>query len=244
MKITVIGYWGAYPEAESATTCYLLEKDGFSCLLDCGSGALSRLQNYIDIMEIDAVLISHYHQDHIADIGVLQYSWLVQSYLRDSKQILPIYGHEEDKASFQKLTHQCTKGIAYDPTKELQIGPFHINFLKTAHPVPCYAMRVSDGVSTMVYTADSSYIEDFIPFTKDADLLITECSFYENQDGSVAGGHMNSKDCATIARNANVKELWLSHLPHFGDRKELKIQVEKYYNGKIELAREALTWEK
>lgn len=26
MKFTVIGYWGAYPEKESATSCYVLEK--------------------------------------------------------------------------------------------------------------------------------------------------------------------------------------------------------------------------
>lgn len=42
MKFTVIGYWGAYPEKESATSCYVLENNGSTIVMDLGSGALSR----------------------------------------------------------------------------------------------------------------------------------------------------------------------------------------------------------
>ncbi|MGG5833061.1 MBL fold metallo-hydrolase, partial [Bacillus pumilus] len=62
-------------------------------LVDCGSGVLSKLQQYIDIEELDAVLLSHYHHDHIADIGPLQYAKLVGYHLGKSSGPLPIYGH-------------------------------------------------------------------------------------------------------------------------------------------------------
>ncbi|MDL4842784.1 MBL fold metallo-hydrolase [Aquibacillus rhizosphaerae] len=241
MRITVIGFWGAYPEQGSATSCYLLEKDGYSCLLDCGSGALSRLQSYKDVMDIDAVVLSHYHNDHIADVGVLQYSWLVQNSIQNTNKVLPIYGHSEDEENFKKLTHNSTKGISYDPTRVLEIGPFRITFMKTKHPVPCFAMRVTDGEKSFVYTADSSYIDSFISFSEGADLLISECSFYENQDGTKVG-HMNSKECADIARKANIPELILSHHPHFGNTQDLVREAQNYYAGNIQLAREGLTW--
>ncbi|MDC3425601.1 MBL fold metallo-hydrolase [Aquibacillus sp. 3ASR75-11] len=241
MKLTVIGYWGAYPEAEAATSSYLLEKDGFSCLIDCGSGALSRLQLYKNVMDLDAVILSHYHNDHVADVGVLQYLLLVQNTLHQTERILPIYGHRDDEQQFQSLSHQFTKGISYDPSNPLELGPFQFSFLKTIHPVPCYGMRITDGDQTIVYTADTSYQEEWIPFSQDTDLLITDCNFYESQDGTKAG-HMNSREGATIAAKANVQQLLLSHLPHFGEHKQLINEAKAFYSGSVQLAYEGFVW--
>ncbi|MGY0692836.1 MBL fold metallo-hydrolase [Virgibacillus sp. FSP13] len=243
MKLTVLGFWGGYPAANGATSAYMVEKDDFTLLIDAGSGSLAKLQNYKNVMDLDAVVLSHYHHDHVADIGVLQYAWLVQSYLREEKEILPIYGHMEDQQGFASLTHECTEGIAYDPNKELRVGPFSITFFKTDHPVPCYGMRITDGENVIVYTADTTYKAEWSDFAKGADLLITDCNFYADQDGSNAG-HMNSKDGATIANEAGVRELMLSHLPHYGDVTELAREAKQYYNGTIQLADEGLVWEK
>ena len=77
MKMTVVGFWGGFPEAGEATSGYLFEHDGFRLLVDCGSGVLAQLQKYITPSDIDAVVLSHYHHDHVADIGVLQYARLI-----------------------------------------------------------------------------------------------------------------------------------------------------------------------
>src|SRR5699024_12774482 len=79
MKVTIIGFWGGYPAAGGATSAYLVEEKDFKLLVDAGSGSLSKLQNYINISDLDAVIVSHYHHDHVADIGVLQYAKLVGS---------------------------------------------------------------------------------------------------------------------------------------------------------------------
>ncbi|WP_112180105.1 MULTISPECIES: MBL fold metallo-hydrolase [Paraliobacillus] len=242
MKVTVVGFWGAYPEIGEATSSFLLEKDDFSCLIDCGSGVLAQLPKYTDPMELDAVILSHYHNDHIADIGVLQYNWLVQNQIHNTSDILPIYGHTDDKTAFEKLTHHFTEGIGYDPERTLQVGPFTITFLKTEHPVTCYAMRITDGDKVIVYTADSSYMRQFISFSKNANLLIADCSFYQGQDGSKAG-HMNSLECATIAEAAGVRQLLLSHHPHFGDRTDLVKEAKQKYSGIIALARSSYIWD-
>ncbi|MYL73139.1 MBL fold metallo-hydrolase [Halobacillus litoralis] len=243
MKVTIIGYWGAYPAAGSATSGYLFEKDGFSMLVDCGSGVLSRLQQFKKVEDLDAVVLSHYHHDHIADIGPLQYAFLVQNTLAGTKETLPIYGHKEEKGKFETLTHQYTKGMAYNPDQTLEVGPFSIQFQKTNHPVPCYGMRISDGEDTAVYTADTSYFREWAKFAKNADLLITDTNFYKDMDGRKAG-HMTSAEAATIAAEANVKNLWLSHLPHFGQLTKLRQEAEDIYSGTIQLADEGLTWSK
>lgn len=243
MKLTVIGYWGGYPAANGATSAYLLEQDDFALLLDAGSGSLSKVQQYKHVMDLDAVVLSHYHHDHVADIGVLQFAWLVESYVRDKKEILPIYGHTEDQQGFSSLTHECTEGIAYDPESELKIGPFCITFFKTDHPVSCYGMRITDGEKVIVYTADTAFNEAWYDFAEGADLLITDCNFYAEQNSRDAG-HMTSKEGASIAEQAKVNELLLSHLPQYGDCNQLVDEAKTVFSGKIRLAEEGLTWEK
>lgn len=241
MKLTVIGCWGGYPAADGATSAYLLEKDKFSLLIDVGSGALSKLQKYKAVSDLDAVILSHYHHDHVADIGVLQYAKLVQFYTGGSSDVLPIYGHTADKPAFNDLTHTYTKGVAYDPSEILKVGPFTITFLKTNHPVACYGMRISDGDHVVVYTADTSYKTEWNAFAKNTDLLITDCNFYADQDGENAG-HMTSKEGGMIAEKANVKELILSHLPQYGDNEQLIREAGHYFKGPIQLAKEGLVW--
>ncbi|KHE70684.1 MBL fold metallo-hydrolase [Halobacillus sp. BBL2006] len=243
MKVTVVGYWGAYPASGSATSGYLFESGDFTMLVDCGSGVLSRLQQFSKVTDLDAVILSHYHHDHMADIGPLQYACLVQNTLNETEEVLPIYAHKEDPEKFQQLNHQFTKGCAYDPDDALQVGPFTIEFQKTKHPVPCYGMRITDGKDTVVYTADTSYFPEWVDFAKQADLLITDTNFYKGMDGKGAG-HMTSSEAATIASKAEVDTLWLSHLPHFGQLTRLRQEAEDEFNGTIQLAEEGLTWTK
>ncbi|GMB08828.1 ribonuclease BN (tRNA processing enzyme) [Thermolongibacillus altinsuensis] len=244
MKVTVVGFWGAFPKKNEATSCYLIEHDGFHLLVDCGSGALAQLQNYVDIEQLDAVIVSHYHHDHVADIGPLQYARLIKKNLGADLQELPIYGHDFDKDGFVRLAHKgVTKNIAYDPDKPLTIGPFTIEFMKTEHPAICYAMRIQAGDATVVYTADSSYLPQFVSFSDRADLLICECNFYAGQNAAQAG-HMTSEEAATIARDAKVGALLLTHLPHFGDVQQLVSEAKTIFDGPVYLASSGFVWEK
>ncbi|MCD7034874.1 MBL fold metallo-hydrolase [Metabacillus sp. GX 13764] len=242
MKLTVAGYWGGFPAANEATSGYLLEAEGYKLLIDCGSAVVSQIQNYVSIQDLDAVVLSHYHFDHAADIGPLQYARLVTGMIHKTSEVLPIYGHAYDKEAFAKLTYKSvTKGIAYNPEKELRTGPFTIRFLKTVHPVPCFAMSIEAEGRKVVYTADSSFQDSFIPFAEGADLLISECSLYKNQDGS-GPGHLNSIEAGVIAQQARARTLLLSHLPHFGSHSDLIIQAESVYGGRVLLAKSGLTW--
>lgn len=243
MKLTIIGPWGGYPKANEASSGYLLEENGFSLLIDCGSGVLAKLQNYIQPEDLDAGIISHYHPDHIADIGVLMHARLIQGFLGKEMPSLPIYGHTENKQEFDKLTHKnIMTGVAYNPEDFLKLGPFTVSFLKTDHPVPCYAMRFETANKSFVYTADTAFKPELVPFCKDADLLVCECNFYGNQDGKNAG-HMNSYDCGNLATEASVKSLILTHLPHYGELEKLKEEAGEKYSGSIELASLGLTVE-
>ncbi|RSL32289.1 MBL fold metallo-hydrolase [Salibacterium salarium] len=227
MKITVVGYWHAFPEAGEATSGYLIEEDGFKVLIDCGSGVASQVQHYCDLAELDAVVISHYHDDHVSDIGSLHYYRLLQPHISTSPQKpFTIYGHGEDSEAFEKLSFEGKVDTqVYKANQSLRIGPFTLHFYKTTHPVPCYAMRIETQHSTLFYTADTGFTTDIVQAAAGADLLIAESSFYKGQDSSPFG-HMTSEEAGQMAGLAKVPALLLTHLPHFGDHKQLVIEAQ------------------
>src|SRR5690606_19187012 len=145
MKVTVIGCWGGFPAKDGATSSYLFEKDGYSLLVDAGSGALSKLQKYTSVAQLDAVILSHYHHDHVADVGVLQYAKIIEHYVKGAEDVLQIYGHTLDELGLAAVADEFTEGIASHPQKELEAGPFRVSVLQTEHPVPCFWMQIIDA---------------------------------------------------------------------------------------------------
>ncbi|SDN59638.1 MBL fold metallo-hydrolase [Alkalicoccus daliensis] len=243
MKLTVAGYWGGYPEKGSATSCYVVESGSETFLLDCGSGALAALPYITELTNINSMVISHRHHDHVADIGSFVYSRLVALALKKTSSQLQLYAPAEEEEFFRSFEKKQTCNIyTYEQPDTVQIGDTEITFLPTGHPVPCYAMRLIENNTKIVYTADAVFDEGLIPFCKDADLLIAECSFYGDQDAKEYG-HMNSREAAEIAERAGVKELWLTHLPHFGEHTDLLKEAAEIFSGTIQLAHRELSWE-
>ncbi len=243
MKVTIVGCWGGFPRKLEATSGYLLQEDGFNLLVDCGSGVLSQLQAYIDVEDLDAVILSHYHHDHIADIGPLQFARLVKSHTGSKLPELPIYGHRFNEGEFQRLSYKgFTVGEEYNPAVPITIGPFKISFLQTKHPVPCYAMRIEGQDHTIVYSADTSYQEEFFDFFRGADLLLMESNLYKGMDGASIG-HTTSEEAGILAKESNVRQLVLTHLPHFGDLDQLVTEAEETFDGPVTLAKSGYVWD-
>ena len=71
MRLTVLGGSGGYPSAGGACSGYLVEHDGFRLLVDPGYAIVPRLLEIVPAEAIDAVLVSHGHPDHVADLNPL-----------------------------------------------------------------------------------------------------------------------------------------------------------------------------
>lgn len=236
MKVIPVGIWGGYPKAESATSSFLIEHDGFTVLFDCGSGVLSQVQRYKTLEEIDAVVVSHYHADHVADIGSLQYHHLIAFYTGNRLPTLPIYAHDRDAEGFAGLSYkEVTEGRAVRPGEVYEIGPFSVTFAETVHPVYCLAARFEAGGKAAVFTADTEFFEGLAEFAAGADLLVSEANLYEEDKGR-APGHMAGSDAGELARLADAKRLLLTHLPQAGDVQVIKGAAMEAFGDSTELA--------
>lgn len=240
MELTIIGHWGGFPKAGEASSGYLLSHQGFHLLIDCGSAVLSKLQSIISVEMLDGIILSHYHADHTADIGVVQHALYVGKFTNQYDRTLPIYGHGLDPEGLNQLTYKdVTVGIAYKPGETLHIGPFQISFLQTHHSVPCFAMRIEADGKSLVFTGDTSYFKELATFAKQSDVLLCESNFYKGMEGKAAG-HMTSEEAGKTAGDAGVDRLILTHLPHFGDLSKLKEEAAEQFDGEILIASEGL----
>lgn len=235
MKLTVIGSQGAYPAVDNPTSGYLLQKDGFSLMLDFGSGVLFNLHKFLDVNSLNAVILSHYHADHIADIGALQYAVKVQTDLGIRKGALPLYGMNDGEAFNNLVYHDYTRACAVSAGTELQLGPFKAAFLENSHPGGGHSIRITDGRSSLVYTGDTGPNDALADFAAGCDLLLCECSLFSRFKGRVKG-HLTTEEAGALAEASGCGKLLLCHFPHFGTREELLSEVTAVFDGRAELA--------
>ncbi|MFC4651510.1 MBL fold metallo-hydrolase [Lactococcus nasutitermitis] len=247
MKLTALGVLGGYPMRDQGTTSYLLQSEsGFNLLLDAGSRAVTELEHELAPTCLDAVILSHYHEDHIADLGVLrQYRQLYPRGKDWDGMILPIYGHDENTYEFAKLTLDgVSEGHAYDVVNGTKVGPFDITFLKTVHPVVNYAMRIVERKTgqVLIYTGDTGYFSELVDFSQNADLLLADVYFFEDKEKMP--NHLSSVEAGNIAHEAGVKKLVLTHLPQFGDLKKLYEEAQEAAgNVAVDLAEAHKKWQ-
>jgi len=246
MRLTVLGAQSPYPGPGGATAGYLLHTDQVNLLIDCGSGVLSQLGRYCPIEKLDALVVTHYHHDHMADVGVLQYGLMVQQTLgqRPADAPLPIYGPREERTVADQMNYkEATRFHPIDETTELVLGDLRLTFRRTDHPVLCYAVRIHWHDRVIVYSADTGPGTDWGDFLSGADLFICESTFLDRNQPKQPTGHLSVRQAAALAEANRCGELWLTHLFYAYQEDELLQEAMAYQAGICRVARSGLTWE-
>ncbi len=217
MKLTILGAYGPYPKAGGACSGYLLEHNGYNVLIDCGNGVLSRLQQFIKPNELDAIIISHLHSDHLSDIFILRYALLYGPEDEKTKHPLPVFAPDEPAEEYMRLPYKNAYRVeALAEGCDLQLGPFTFSFLRTKHSIPCYAVAVYlAGKKVLVYSADTEYFPILSDFARGAVVFLCESNYLEEDLQKGAGNHLSARQAALIARDADVGTLLLTHLLPF-----------------------------
>ena len=223
MRLRVLGYHGPYPCAGGATSGYLLEKDGQALLMDCGSGILGQLMRFMDPAELAGVLLSHLHYDHACDLLVMRY------YLEQRGKTLPVYVPPEDHSPFRELLSCPAFDVAPYP-EELSLMGLRITTLPVRHPVPCRALRITDGEKTLVFTGDTNDCPNLAGFARGADVLLADAAFLSGE-WAENKPHMSAAGAARLALEAQAKALYLTHLPVTHDPETLAAEARNVYPG-------------
>ena len=214
MRLTVLGRYGPYPKAGGACSGYLVEKGDTRILMDCGSGVLARLQQFLPLRDLTAVILSHLHADHMADALILRYFLQIgQARGLVDKKPLPIYLPDSPADVYAMLAgaaeyapHVITDGM------RTQIGALHVRFRAMMHAVPSYGVRLTSKDRSLCYTGDTGYHGGIAPFAEGASLFLPDTGFLAADKPAQNPNHMTPAESAGVAASAGVEKLLLTHL--------------------------------
>lgn len=246
MKLTIVGCSGSFPGPDSPASCYLLEHDGYSLLLDLGNGSIGPLAKYVDLDDIDAVALSHLHIDHCADLGPLYVSR--RYHPLGIRNRVPVVGPRglEDRA---ENLYGCGEGpeplesvidFVEFTSAPISLGPFVVEAHPVVHPVPAFALRVTGGGRTLVYSGDTAPCDQLVAASRGADLALFEASYLEKNDNP-PNLHLTGADAAKAATEAGVSRLVLTHLVPWNDPDEVRADAEAHFSGDLIIASAGLT---
>lgn len=205
MELRVLGCHGPFPPAGGATSGYLITHGGKAVLMDCGSGVMGRLMALCDPASLEGVLLSHLHFDHASDLLVMRY------YLEIAGKTLPVYVPPEDTSPFRTLLGAPAFDVRPYP-EALSLAGLQVTTLAVRHPVPCRALKITDGEKTLVFTGDTNDCPGLEAFARRADALLADAAFLQTE-WTDQKPHMSALGAARLAKEAQVKKLYLTHLP-------------------------------
>lgn len=225
---------------------YLVQCGSTSLLLDAGSGVAARLQSYVAIENLTAVLVSHLHEDHISDLHCLRFMQSAAQLLGRTTAKLQVYapGAPAGPHFWLKGGEQWQELHEYDPAGALVLGQLEVRFTRTNHLLPTYAMRISpvgQAGPALFYTADTGVSEAVTTAAQGADLLLVEASLVEEYASKRSFGHLTAAEAAAMARDAGVKRCVFTHLWPGLDPQRL-LDEGRPIHANIELAKEGKTY--
>lgn len=230
MRLTILGCSGSIPGPNTAASGYLLEAEGFRLALELGTGAFAQLQTVLDPFDLDALLLSHLHADHCADVNSLtvlrRYHPAPPYPARPTR--LPLYAPSEAPT---RLAHAYAADAAeragvdlsdvyeFHALREepIQIGPFDVTAVAVYHPTPAFGLRIAYGGTILAYTGDTGYCRALGELADGVDVLLSEASWTHSAERP-EGVHLSGRQAGELAKEAGVGRLLLTHVAPWTDR--------------------------
>ena len=247
MRLTVLGGCGAWPAAGKACSGYLVEHDGFRLLIDPGYATVPRLLQDFSADYVDAVLVSHGHPDHCADLNPL----LRARTLRDDRPpapALPVYSPPGALGPVLALDRPGMLDEAIDlrefgPGEGFSVGPFGVRTWLLPHFMPNAGFRLESGGRVLAYTGDTGPSPDLHHLARGADLLLAEASYAREVPPDTARYLSSASQAGHVASKAGAGQLVLTHVMPETDPDGCLLAAAESYAGPIGVASPGLVAE-
>jgi len=249
VRITVLGKSPSWQDAGGACSGYLVEEDGTFLLLDCGNGVFSKLRRFCDYVDVDAVVISHLHADHVNDLVTFASALRYGRRPPAPPRLIVPPGAEAVLARLCEGGSMRSEHISgafalelYDPADTVGIGGLRVSFRPVPHFIPCNAVELAEGGARFTFSADCAPNDGLCEFAAGTDLLLIEATLPRpERDGD--RGHLTPGEAGEHGARASAKRLVLTHISDELDAGWATAEAERTFGGPVELAAEGAVYE-
>ena len=270
IEVTLLGTGSPIPDPNRAGPATLIRAGGQTFLVDCGRGVLQRLAAAgSGANTLSALLLTHLHSDHIADLGDVLITRWVTTFAEQAP--LPIIGppgtaevveatlkafghdigyriahHEDLTAPPPVEVHEYTEGVVWDHDDvRIEVGP-------TDHrPVtPTIAFRVEHNGASVVLAGDTVPCASLDALAAGACALVHTVirkdlvnQLPAQRIRDICDYHSSVEEAADTATRAGVGILILTHyVPGIapGQEEEWKSLAAAHFDRQIELGDDLL----
>jgi len=240
-------------------------------LVDCGSGVTQRLEEAkISSANIDALVLTHLHSDHVVDF----YQLIISSWHSYRVKPWKIYGPKGTKKFLNKIMNAWKEErelrikyevrasvnafkleiIEFGKHGKIKIKDIDLEFFKVDHfPVKhAYGFNFFNKKKKLTISGDTKPCENLIKYAQKADVLLHEV-YVEGEIKSlnkmrsaktlhnVKAYHTSSKQVGKVASLTKCKKLVLTHfVPTKFNEKKLKNIVKRDFANNIIIGKDLL----
>ena len=229
LSLTVLGSSGSYAAAGQACSGYLVRSPSTTVWLDAGGGTLANLQSHVDLLDVDAVVLSHEHPDHCADLT--GYYVACKYYLGRTRA--PVFA----PASVREHVYYSEAPLAWSDVSDgdaVDIGDLRLTFSRTDHPPETLAVRLEGEGRVLGYSADSGPGWSLEALGRRLDLALCEATYLADSEGM--GHHMSARQAGASAKDAGAARLVLTHLQPGLDAGAAQAEASAAFGGPVDVA--------
>lgn len=219
--LTVVGSGDALASGARNQTCLHLRSQDATFLIDCGPTTLMALKQLgLPLGQLAGILLTHAHGDHFGGVPFVLLDMITQK----REQPLWIMGPEHVLERVQQWNALCYPGlfdalpfelrwlpIDHEPKAIPRTGIMVYPFAMEHQRALCLGYQIHLPEEKIVaYTGDTAWCDNLEMLARDTDLLICECSYFEDPPEQVK--HLSYRQLLEHRDKLQTRHLLLTHL--------------------------------
>lgn len=248
MEITILGSGTCVPYLKRGSPGLILRIGEKVLLCDSGTGTLQRMIKIgITYLDLDLVLYTHIHPDHVADLVPLLFSCKYGYGENPRKRDLPIIGGRGFKQYFWAIQEVYGSWLkpdlfrtdiieVYDDILDYNLFKIIVKPMNHLPESVGYRVESHEGKSVVI-SGDTDYCSNLVELAKNVDVLIIESAL---PDEMKVKGHLTPSLAGRIGSEAQCKKMILTHLYPPCDNIDIAQQCRREYQGELLIAEDLM----